>query len=95
MWIRSSDMFVSLEYAGPDITVQVIQDLEMQLTELMTRLVETCTTEEFCVMMRLVLQGLEVSNIWKQNPKVGNFWLISNKLLSLVFSPFFWLEELQ
>ncbi|XP_067391934.1 unhealthy ribosome biogenesis protein 2 homolog [Emydura macquarii macquarii] len=55
--------------AGPDITVQVIQDLEMQLTELMTRLVETCTTEEFCVMMRLVLQGLEVSNIWKQNPK--------------------------
>ncbi|XP_065258010.1 unhealthy ribosome biogenesis protein 2 homolog [Emys orbicularis] len=55
--------------AGPGTTVQVIQDLEMQLTELMTQLVESCTTEEFCVMMRLVLQGLEVSNIWKQNPK--------------------------
>nr|XP_006122063.1 unhealthy ribosome biogenesis protein 2 homolog [Pelodiscus sinensis] len=55
--------------AGPDTTVQVIQDLEMQLTELMTHLMENCTTEEFCVMMRLVLQGLEVSNIWKQNPK--------------------------
>ncbi|XP_074844757.1 unhealthy ribosome biogenesis protein 2 homolog [Carettochelys insculpta] len=54
---------------GPEITIQVAQDLEMPLTELMTQLVETCTTEEFCVMMKLVLQGLEVSNIWKRNPK--------------------------
>uniref|UniRef100_A0A8C8S3S1 URB2 ribosome biogenesis homolog n=1 Tax=Pelusios castaneus TaxID=367368 RepID=A0A8C8S3S1_9SAUR len=54
---------------GPGITVQVIRDLEMQLTELMTQLLESCTAEEFCVIMRLVLQGLEVSNVWKQNPK--------------------------
>uniref|UniRef100_A0A8D0HUI6 URB2 ribosome biosis homolog n=1 Tax=Sphenodon punctatus TaxID=8508 RepID=A0A8D0HUI6_SPHPU len=53
--------------AGPGIPVQLTQDVEMQLIELITQLVENCTIEEFYVVMRLVLQGLEVSSFWKHN----------------------------
>lgn len=57
--------------AGPGITVQQIQDLEVQLTELMAQLVEKCSADDFCIILRVLLEGLEVENIWKQNPKVG------------------------
>ncbi|XP_034964353.2 unhealthy ribosome biogenesis protein 2 homolog isoform X1 [Zootoca vivipara] len=53
--------------AGPGVTVQVIRDLEVQLTELMAQLVENCTPDDFCAMLRVVLEGLDVRNIWKQN----------------------------
>ncbi|XP_061480460.1 unhealthy ribosome biogenesis protein 2 homolog [Rhineura floridana] len=53
--------------AGPGVTVQVIQELEVQLTELMAQLVANCTTDDFYAMLRMVLEGLDVCNIWKQN----------------------------
>ncbi|XP_019382895.1 PREDICTED: unhealthy ribosome biogenesis protein 2 homolog isoform X1 [Gavialis gangeticus] len=64
-------VFYSLKklLAGSGITVQVIQNIEIQLTELGTQLLERCTTEEFYAMMKLVFQGIEVSNLWKQNPQ--------------------------
>ncbi|KAJ7342238.1 hypothetical protein JRQ81_009864 [Phrynocephalus forsythii] len=54
---------------GPGITVQLIQDLEVQLTELMVQLVERCSTDDFCVVLRVLLEGLDVENIWKQHPE--------------------------
>ncbi|NXA48052.1 URB2 protein, partial [Nothocercus julius] len=55
--------------AGPEITVQVIQNIEMELTELLVQLLGNCSAEEFYAIMRLLLQGLEVRNIWQQNAK--------------------------
>ncbi|XP_010220144.1 PREDICTED: unhealthy ribosome biogenesis protein 2 homolog [Tinamus guttatus] len=55
--------------AGPEITVQVIQNIEMELTELLVQLLGNCSAEEFYAVMRLLLQGLEVRNIWQQNAK--------------------------
>ncbi|KAM8809402.1 unhealthy ribosome biogenesis protein 2 homolog [Eudromia elegans] len=55
--------------AGPEITVQVIQSIEMELTELLVQLLGNCSAEEFYAIMRLLLQGLEVKNIWQQNAK--------------------------
>nr|XP_033793948.1 unhealthy ribosome biogenesis protein 2 homolog [Geotrypetes seraphini]XP_033793949.1 unhealthy ribosome biogenesis protein 2 homolog [Geotrypetes seraphini]XP_033793951.1 unhealthy ribosome biogenesis protein 2 homolog [Geotrypetes seraphini]XP_033793952.1 unhealthy ribosome biogenesis protein 2 homolog [Geotrypetes seraphini] len=55
--------------AGPWITISVIENFEVELKELVAQLVEKCSLEEFYILMKLVLQGLEVSNIWKQNPK--------------------------
>ncbi|NWI13410.1 URB2 protein, partial [Crypturellus soui] len=55
--------------AGPEITVQVIQNIEMELTELLIQLLGNCSAEEFYAIMRLLLQGLEVRNIWQQNAK--------------------------
>ncbi|XP_062980469.1 unhealthy ribosome biogenesis protein 2 homolog [Elgaria multicarinata webbii] len=55
--------------AGPEVTVQLIQDLEEPLMELTAQLVENCTTDDFCALLRLVLEGLDVGNVWKQNPE--------------------------
>ncbi|XP_020642157.3 unhealthy ribosome biogenesis protein 2 homolog isoform X1 [Pogona vitticeps] len=55
---------------GPGVTIQLIQDLEAQLTELIAQLVEKCSTDDFCIMLRVLLEGLDVENIWKQNPEV-------------------------
>ncbi|XP_053154311.1 unhealthy ribosome biogenesis protein 2 homolog isoform X2 [Hemicordylus capensis] len=55
--------------AGPGVTVQVIQDLEMQLMELIAQLVKNCTTGDFCTMLRLLLEGLDVCNMWNINPQ--------------------------
>uniref|UniRef100_A0A8B9QK37 URB2 ribosome biogenesis homolog n=1 Tax=Apteryx owenii TaxID=8824 RepID=A0A8B9QK37_APTOW len=55
--------------AGPEITVQVIQNIEMELTEVLVQLLGNCSAEEFYAIMRLVLRGLEVRNIWQQNAK--------------------------
>uniref|UniRef100_A0A8D2LSG3 URB2 ribosome biogenesis homolog n=1 Tax=Varanus komodoensis TaxID=61221 RepID=A0A8D2LSG3_VARKO len=51
--------------AAPGVTVQLIQELEVQLTELATHLVEHCTTDDFCAMLKLVLEGLDIGNLWK------------------------------
>ncbi|XP_068795149.1 unhealthy ribosome biogenesis protein 2 homolog [Struthio camelus] len=53
--------------AGSEITVQVIQNLEMELTEVLVQLLGNCSAEEFYAIMKLALQGLEVRNIWQQN----------------------------
>ncbi|NXL65904.1 URB2 protein, partial [Chordeiles acutipennis] len=54
---------------GPAVTTQVIQSLEMELTEVLVQLLGNCSDEEFYTIMRLVLQGLEVKNIWQQKAK--------------------------
>ncbi|NXB17326.1 URB2 protein, partial [Rhagologus leucostigma] len=55
--------------SGPAITAQVIQSMEMELTEVLVQLLGNCSAEEFYAIMRLVLQGLEVRNVWQQKAK--------------------------
>nr|XP_054485443.1 unhealthy ribosome biogenesis protein 2 homolog [Agelaius phoeniceus] len=55
--------------SGPAITTQVIQSMEMELTEVLVQVLGNCSDEEFYAIMRLVLQGLEVRNIWQQKAK--------------------------
>ncbi|XP_050170253.1 unhealthy ribosome biogenesis protein 2 homolog [Myiozetetes cayanensis] len=55
--------------SGPAITTQVIQGMEMELTEVLVQLLENCSAEEFYAIMRLVLQGLELKNVWQQKAK--------------------------
>ncbi|XP_009560408.2 unhealthy ribosome biogenesis protein 2 homolog isoform X2 [Cuculus canorus] len=54
---------------GPAVTAQVIQSMEMELTEVLVQLLGNCSTEEFYAIMRLVLQGLEMRNVWQQKAK--------------------------
>ncbi|NXI56528.1 URB2 protein, partial [Chloroceryle aenea] len=55
--------------AGPAITTQVIQSMEMELTEVLVQLLGNSSAEEFYAIMRLVLQGLEMKNVWQQKAK--------------------------
>lgn len=54
---------------GPAITIQVIQNIEVELTEVVVQLLGNCSAEEFYAIMRLVLQGLEMRNTWQQKAK--------------------------
>ncbi|XP_042746731.1 unhealthy ribosome biogenesis protein 2 homolog isoform X2 [Lagopus leucura] len=54
---------------GPVITVQVIQSIEVELTEVVVQLLGNCSAEEFYAIMRLLLQGLEMRNTWQQKAK--------------------------
>uniref|UniRef100_A0A8B9GEK5 URB2 ribosome biogenesis homolog n=1 Tax=Amazona collaria TaxID=241587 RepID=A0A8B9GEK5_9PSIT len=54
---------------GPAITTQVIQSMESELTEVLVQLLGNCSDEEFYAVMRLVLQGLEMRNVWQQKAK--------------------------
>ncbi|XP_010137905.1 PREDICTED: unhealthy ribosome biogenesis protein 2 homolog [Buceros rhinoceros silvestris] len=54
---------------GPAITSQVIRSMEMELTEVLVQLLRNCSAEEFYAIMRLVLQGLEMRNVWQQKAK--------------------------
>ncbi|KAM6280360.1 unhealthy ribosome biogenesis protein 2 homolog isoform 2-T4 [Porphyrio hochstetteri] len=54
---------------GPAVTTQVIQSIEMELTEVLVQLLGNCSAEEFYAIMRLVLQGLEMRNAWQQKDK--------------------------
>ncbi|XP_063007728.1 unhealthy ribosome biogenesis protein 2 homolog isoform X2 [Melospiza melodia melodia] len=56
--------------SGPAITTQVIRSMEMELTEVLVQVLGNCSDEEFYAIMRLVLQGLEVRNIWQQKAKL-------------------------
>ncbi|KAM6406905.1 unhealthy ribosome biogenesis protein 2 homolog [Pluvialis apricaria] len=55
--------------AGPAVTTQVIQSIEMELTKVLVQLLGNCSAEEFYTIMRLVLQGLEMKNVWQQKAK--------------------------
>ncbi|NXO33473.1 URB2 protein, partial [Locustella ochotensis] len=55
--------------SGPAITTQVIRSMEMELTEVLVNVLGNCSAEEFHAIMRLVLQGLEVRNVWQQKAK--------------------------
>ncbi|XP_054250920.1 unhealthy ribosome biogenesis protein 2 homolog [Indicator indicator] len=54
---------------GPAITTQVIKNMEMELTEVLVQLLGTCSAEEFYTIRSLVLQGLEIRNVWQQKAK--------------------------
>lgn len=71
-----------VQCAGPAITIQVIQSIEVELTEVVVQLLGNCSAEEFYAIMRLLLQGLEMRNTWQQKAKVRNE-------LSLLSSSFF------
>lgn len=87
-------MLLSLEYAGPAVTTQVIQSIEMELTEVLVQLLGNCSAEEFYTMMRLVLQGLEMKNIWQQKAKVRNeLSLFSTSSFSFLYLEKDWLDE--
>ncbi|XP_019274608.2 unhealthy ribosome biogenesis protein 2 homolog isoform X1 [Panthera pardus] len=51
--------------ADPAVSGQIIQDLEPHLGALLTQMLEVGTTEDLRMVMRYVLQGLDVSNVWK------------------------------
>lgn len=51
----------------------MIQSIEMQLAELIVQLVNDCTNDNFCAMLRLVLEGLDICSAWKQNIEVRSF----------------------
>ncbi|NXA13451.1 URB2 protein, partial [Sapayoa aenigma] len=67
--------------SGPTITTQVIQCMEMELTEVLVQLLRNCSAEEFYAVMRLVLQGLEMRNVWQQKAKEVLAGVILTKLL--------------
>ncbi|NXL41895.1 URB2 protein, partial [Podilymbus podiceps] len=54
---------------GPAVTTQVIRSMELELTEVLVQLLGNCSAEEFYAIMRLVLQGLEMRNVWQQKAK--------------------------
>ncbi|KAK9411769.1 unhealthy ribosome biogenesis protein 2 like [Crotalus adamanteus] len=56
--------------AGPEVTGQLIQDLDVPLTELIAQLVENASIDDFSTMLRLLIEGLNVCNLWKQNPEI-------------------------
>ncbi|KAL2770709.1 unhealthy ribosome biogenesis protein 2-like protein, partial [Daubentonia madagascariensis] len=51
--------------ADPEIPVWVTQDIEPRLGALFTQMLEVGTTEDFRLVMRYILQGLDISNMWK------------------------------
>lgn len=71
MGLKSLDDGFSWTIAGPEVKDQLIQDLDVPLTELIAQLVENATTDDFSTMLRLLIEGLNVCNLWKQNPEVG------------------------
>uniref|UniRef100_A0A8C5UL64 URB2 ribosome biogenesis homolog n=1 Tax=Malurus cyaneus samueli TaxID=2593467 RepID=A0A8C5UL64_9PASS len=67
--------------SGPGITTQVIQSMEMELTELLAQLLGNCSAEEFFAIMKQVLQGLEIRNVWQQKAKEVLSAVMLTKLL--------------
>ncbi|KAM4770952.1 unhealthy ribosome biogenesis protein 2 homolog [Rhinophrynus dorsalis] len=52
---------------APWITVLIIKSIEEELTELFQQMAWNCSFEDFYTIMKLGLQWLEVSNLWKNN----------------------------
>lgn len=82
-------MLVSLEYTGPAVTTQVIQNMEMDLAGVLVQLLGNCSAEEFYTIISLVLQGLEITNVWQERAKVSHYL----GLLSTPFFHFLYLEK--
>lgn len=79
-------MLLSLEYPDPAVTTQVIRTMEAELTEVLVQLLGNCSAEEFYAIMRLVLQGLEMRNVWQQNAKVRHkLCLFSTSFFSFLY----------
>uniref|UniRef100_A0A2K5Q8S9 URB2 ribosome biogenesis homolog n=1 Tax=Cebus imitator TaxID=2715852 RepID=A0A2K5Q8S9_CEBIM len=58
--------------ADPEIPVQVTQDIEPHLGALFTQMLEVGTIEDLRLVMQCVLQGLDVSNMWKADVQLLN-----------------------
>uniref|UniRef100_A0A8C0Q3V7 URB2 ribosome biosis homolog n=1 Tax=Canis lupus familiaris TaxID=9615 RepID=A0A8C0Q3V7_CANLF len=69
-----TSMFHSMRkvLADPTIPVQVIEDIEPHLGALFTQMLEVGTTEDFRMVMQCILQGLDVSNMWKADLQLQN-----------------------
>ncbi|XP_069463527.1 unhealthy ribosome biogenesis protein 2 homolog isoform X2 [Ambystoma mexicanum] len=71
------------------------QKLEPELIGLLSHLLKTCTPEEFYVMMKHTLQGIEVHTLWKQSDQevlsaIGIIKLVLSCQLSRDSDMFFW-----
>lgn len=53
----------------------------MELTEVLVQLLRNCSAEEFYAIMKLVLQGLEMRNVWQQKAKVRHELSLSSTFL--------------
>ncbi|XP_023973314.1 unhealthy ribosome biogenesis protein 2 homolog isoform X1 [Physeter macrocephalus] len=51
--------------ADPAIPVQVVEEIEPHLGALFTQVLEVGTTEDFRMALQSILQGLDVSNMWR------------------------------
>lgn len=69
LFILSLQFWV-LFHTDPVVPVEVIQDIEPDLGALLTQMLEVGTTEDFRMMMRCILQGLDISNMWKADLQV-------------------------
>ncbi|XP_073408187.1 unhealthy ribosome biogenesis protein 2 homolog isoform X2 [Dendrobates tinctorius] len=56
--------------ASPWFDYEILQDAEVELQHLISRLIEDCTCEEFHALLKIVLNKLEVSNLWRNDYKV-------------------------
>ncbi|CAH2251491.1 Hypothetical predicted protein [Pelobates cultripes] len=68
-------------FMGPWVNFKIIQSVSVDLIELITHMTKSCSDEEFVLMMKYVLQWLEVNNLWKQNYKEPFAGIILLKLL--------------
>ncbi|XP_072265332.1 unhealthy ribosome biogenesis protein 2 homolog [Pyxicephalus adspersus] len=55
--------------SSPWINSEIIQSFELELKDLFSQMMERCSCEEFNAVLQLTLQGLEVSNLWKNSDK--------------------------
>ncbi|XP_072437495.1 unhealthy ribosome biogenesis protein 2 homolog [Chiloscyllium punctatum] len=50
--------------AAPRVTQQFIHSLEVHLVELLHCFIESCTQQQFYLIVKFIAQGLEVTNLW-------------------------------
>ncbi|KAM6176510.1 unhealthy ribosome biogenesis protein 2 homolog [Erethizon dorsatum] len=68
---------------APEVPAQITEDLEFHLGALFAQMLEAGTTEDLALVMRSVLQGLDVSCVWKANLQAV---LSAVRLLKLLLS---------
>ncbi|XP_039604217.1 unhealthy ribosome biogenesis protein 2 homolog isoform X1 [Polypterus senegalus] len=56
--------------SAPWITLSSVENLELHLKELITVLTENCSTSQFYVILHMIIEDLEVGNIWKQSHRI-------------------------
>ncbi|XP_078086421.1 unhealthy ribosome biogenesis protein 2 homolog [Mustelus asterias] len=73
--------------AAPWMTVQIIQQLDVQLTGLLRCIAERCTEQQFYLIVKSITRGLEVSNLWKgQHQDVVSSLILTTLLLKCSLS---------
>lgn len=63
----------------PAIPAQVVEEIEPHLGALFTQMLEAGTTEDFRMWLQCILQGLDVSNLWRADLQVGCSFGFSGK----------------